>query len=280
MIPSAKLFRLLSPVALLLCLSAPARLSAETIRVGGTGGGMRTMQIMIEAFKKSRPDSDLIIIPGLGSRGGKRALLAGAIDIAVSADPLRDEETSQGALGFAYGRTPFVFATSKKTTAQGLTLQEVIQIYDGKKDKWPDRSRLRLILRPEGDSDNNVLRSISPAMAEAVKNALSRSGMMMAVTDQDSADAIETVFGGLGTSTLALILSEKRPIKPVAIDGVVPGVAAIANGLYPYFKILYLITMPKASKRAQEFMAFVRSPAGRLILGELGHWVPEPKAKQ
>lgn len=250
---------------------------ADTMKIGGTGGAMGTIKALTEAFKKSHSGDEVILIPGLGSGGARRALLGGAIEIAVTSKPGKKLEKLEGAMATVYGRTPFVFATSIKNPASSLTTQELVDIWNGKRITWPDGRRLRLILRPESDSDTDVLKSISPTMAEAVKNALSRQGMRMAVTDGDSADAMESIQGALGTSTLALIFSEKRALKALVLDGVTPSPKAIADGSYPYFKSMYVVTRPSPSGLAQQFVSFVFSAQGRSILEQIGYWVAETK---
>jgi len=93
------------------------------------------------------------------------------------------------------------------------------------------------------------------------------------VTDQDTASSIEKVPGALGPSTLALMLSEERALKALTLDGVVPSAENIANGRYPLFKQLLIVTGPKTPPEAQAFVSFVRSGAGREILAQTGHWV-------
>lgn len=262
--------------AMLICF-IPTGLSADTIRVGGTGAAMGTMKVLAHAFQQSHPNANVQIILGLGSGGAKRALLEGALDIAVTAKAGKKAENVPGAVAIEYGRTPFVFATSKSNRVSGLTMEQIVKIYGGETTTWPDGKRLRLILRPESDSDTDILKSISPAMAHAVKSALSRAGMKIAVTDQDSADAIETVSGALGTSTLALILSEKRSLRTLAVDQVMPTPKTVADGSYRYFKSFYAITRRDASESARKFVAFMVSPQGREILDQLGHWAIEEK---
>lgn len=253
---------------------------AETIKIGGTGAAISTMQVLTEAFKKLHPDAKIVIVPGLGSGGGRKALLGGAIDIAVTSKAGEGVEKLEGAVAVLYGRSPFVFATSKKNPISGLTTKDIVEIWSGKKTTWPDGTRLRLILRPETDSDTDVLKSVSPAMAEAVKAALSREGMRIAITDSDSADAIETTPGALGSSTLALVISERRHLKALSINSVAPSPKTIADGTYPYVKSMYLLTRAKPSQAAQEFVSFVGSTRGRELLGQLGHWVVEAKLSQ
>ncbi len=250
---------------------------AETVKIGGTGAALGTMRVLAEAFKKLHPDTKVVIVPGLGSSGGRKALLGGVIDMAVTSKGGKGEEKLDGAIAVLYGRTPFVFATSTKNPASAMTTQEIVEIWNGKITAWPNGQRLRLILRPEADSDTEVLKTLSPAMEQAVKSALSRRGMRMAITDGDSADAIETVQGALGTSSLALMVSEKRSLKALALNGVTPSTKTIADGTYPYVKSMYLLTGSRPSQATQEFVSFVRSGRGREILGQLGHWLVEGK---
>lgn len=256
-------------------LGAPVQ--AESVKIGGTGVAMATMRILGEAYQKSHPDIKIVIVPGLGSGGGRKALLGGALDIGVTSRARNSVEKLEGATAVLYGRTPFVFATSKENPASALTTEQIVDIWSGKITTWPNGQRLRLILRPATDSDTDVLKGLSSAMAEAVKSALAREGMQMAITDGDSADAIENIQGALGTSTLALIISEKRSLKALSINGVAPSPKTIADGTYPYLKSLYLLTGPKPSQATQEFVSFVRSARGRKIIGQLGHWVVEGK---
>jgi phosphate transport system substrate-binding protein len=266
-------FRVLLLVAVMALWSLPA-LAAEapTIKIGGTGAGLGAMKLLAESFKQSHPQVRVIIVPGLGSGGGRRALLEGAIDIAVTSKAGTDAEKLEGAAAMLLGRTPFVFATSKKNATSGFTTRELVDIWNGKTTTWADGSRLRLVLRPESDSDTEVLKRISPAMEQAVKNALSREGMKIAMTDGESADAIEAIRGALGTSTLGLIMSEKRSLKTLSLGGVAASSKTIADGSYPYLKSLYVLTGNKPSGATEEFTAFVRSKAGQQILTQTGFW--------
>lgn len=247
----------------------------DAIRVGGTGSATRLLQVLGDAFSKSpSPGGNVVVVPGLGSRGGQKALLAGVIDIAVSASPLDAPERNQGLVATELARTPLVFATSTKNPVSNLRLEDVINMYGGKTVTWPDGSRVRLILRPENDSDTITLKKISPAMEQAVNHAHARPGLSLAASDQDSADALETIPGAIGTSTLLLMTTEQRSLKALPINGIRPTPQTIADASYPYFKTLYLITRQAPAAPAQRFMSFVASPPGRETLARLGCWVP------
>lgn len=249
---------------------------ADSIKIGGTGTGLGAMKLLVREFNKSRPDAQLVVTPSLGSTGAIRAVLAGAVDIGISARPVTAEESRQGASARAYARTPFVIATGAKNDSAGLTLDELVQIYSGKVTRWPDGSPIRLVVRPDSDTDTVALRTFSAAMSGAVTAALARKGLRMADTDQDNADALEKLPGSLGTTTLTQIMAESRAIRPLALDGVAPTLQSLAEGRYRHFKTLHLVTGRNPSPLARDFVAYIRSPAGQAVLAGSGNLaIPE-----
>ena len=277
MIALNNLTRYLSIGAVLVVLTTGLS-DAESIRIGGTGGALGTMRLLGQAFKKQQPSVAVVVVPGLGSGGGRRALMGGALDIAVTALPLAGVEKLAGARAALLGGTPFVMAVAAKNSVVNLTLQDIAGIYSGKLTAWPNGERLRLILRPESDSDTELLKALSAEVERAVKSAFAREGMKIAITDEECADAIQTTPGAVGSSTQALIISEKRDLKALSINGVAPNVKTLGDGSYPWFKSFYLLTRAESSPASKLFVEFASSPQGRKILFSLGHWLPETKA--
>jgi len=255
-------------------LSVPAAFAAETIRIGGTGSALGTMRALGEAFRKQYSNIEVVVVPGLGSGGGRKALMGGALEIAVTARPWKIAEKLHGAVARLYGWSPFVMAVAAKNPAANLTIQDILDIYGGKKTSWPDGQRLRLILRPLTDSDTEMLLNIGPDMEQAVRSAHQREGMKIAITDEESAEATQSTPGAVGTSTVALIVSERRPLKALSIKGVVPSVKSIADGSYPWFKSFYLVTKADSSPSSRSFVEFVLSARGRQLLSTLGYGLP------
>jgi phosphate transport system substrate-binding protein len=97
--------------------------------------------------------------------------------------------------------------------------------------------------------------------------------MVIAVTDQEAAEEAERLPGSLAVNTLALVLSERRKVTVIAVDGAVPSVQALATGSYPYFKRLVIVTRGAPSGTLLQFIEFLRSPKGRAILEANGHFV-------
>jgi phosphate transport system substrate-binding protein len=246
---------------------------AETLKLAGTGSGLGTMKVLAEAYKKHSPAFNLVILPNLGSGGGMKALTVGAIDIAVISRPIKSEESALGLVGIEYGRTPFVLATNLAGISS-LSLAQTAEILGGKVTQWPDGTPIRLVLRPKSDIDTELLGAWSPQVGAALKVAHAREGMVVAPTDQDSASQIERLHGAIGTSTLALIMSEGRKIHALPLEGVAPSAKSISDKSYPHYKSMILVTKTKHSDIADKFVQFALSAEGRAILQKLGHWIP------
>lgn len=255
-----------------LIFHAPAT-AEEILKIGGVGSALGTMRLLSEAFERSHPGIKISELPSLGSTGGIKAVLSGAIDIALSGRPLKDDERQQGAVEIGYAKSPFVFVTDKKNPVSGLSTRELIEIYEGKKQTWTDGTRIRLVLRPASDVDTGIIQKISSEMNQAVNNALSRPGMIMAITNQESNALVEKTPGSLGVSTLTQVISEHSSLKILSFDGVAPGVKNLTQGSYPLVKRFFIVTKPKPSALVQKFIDFVRSPEGRKILEQTGNAV-------
>jgi len=254
-------------------MSAP--LAAETIKVGGTGGSLGTIRLLAEAFKKDNPKHEVVVVPGLGSGGGRKALMGGALDLTISSRPGKGMEKIDGATARLFGRTPFVFAVSPKNSMDNLSIQEIIDIYAGKKVTWASGERLRLILRPLTDSDSEMLFGIGADMEQALKAAHKRDGMSIGITDEESANLIETTPGAIGSSTTVLIQSERRKLKALSVKGIAPSAKTIADGSYPWFKGFFVVNKPDVSPAARAFADFVVSPRAQPIIAKVGYWLPE-----
>jgi phosphate transport system substrate-binding protein len=249
--------------------SAPAR--GETIRISGTGGSMETMKLLAAAFRKDHPNVRIVHLPNVGSSAAIKAVLAGALDVGVTSRPLTADEERRGAVQHQFAVTPLVLATGTGTRASGITAGKLAEIYAGSVTTWPDGSPIRLVLRPEADSDTLTLRSLSHDMDRALKAALSNKRMPVAITDQDSADMLERVPGALGTVTLAQVFTEKRAVNVLSLNGVAPTLESLRDGSYPLSKTLYLVTRGVPSFHAGLLVDYTRSAAGRAILSKAGH---------
>jgi phosphate transport system substrate-binding protein len=248
--------------------------AADTLRIGGTGAALGTMRLLGEAFRKTHPHAEVEVLPSLGSPGGIRAVLAGAIAVAVSSRPLKLEELSAGARQKQIGATPFVFAVAASTKVAALSSTELVEIYAGAKTRWPDGTPLRLVLRPRSGSESELLYGMSAEMKAAHLLAETRPGLLTTATDQENADALEKIPGALGVITFAQLVSEKRSLRALPIDGVAPSPEALRQGRYLVSVPLYLVTSGRSSPLARAFVDFARSGTGAAVLARNGYLLP------
>jgi phosphate transport system substrate-binding protein len=243
---------------------------AKTVRIGGTGFGLGIMKIFAGQFEKSHPGAKIEVIPSLGSSGGIKALLNGVLDIAVSGRPLVGPELGKGIDTKELAKSPFIFIANKNVAKAGVTEQELKNIFSGETLAWPDGSRIRLVLRPERDIVTKMVKRISLGMNQAVTLAMSREGLIHAITDQESVEIVESIPGALASSTLIQVYSEKRQVKILAFNGAIPSAKTFDDGSYPLSLSLYLVVPHKVQGTAQKFIEFIYTEEGRNILMKNG----------
>lgn len=257
-------------VASLANAADPARM--ETLTVGGTGSAMPLVGQFAQAYGSLEPNVKVRVVdPPLGSNGAIRAVLAGAVDLAVLGKPLTEAEKAQGCQDWELGRTPFLVVTERKLPLPGFTVEQLAAIYSGKMTTWSDGSPIRLVVRNLFESDTLILRKMSPDMDRAVDVALARPGMLVAANDLENIDLLERTPDSLGTSNLALVQAQNRKLNALPIDGKEPTLAAMRQGTYPYSKSIYLARGPKLSPVAQGFLEFILSASGKEILDRAGY---------
>lgn len=266
-------FRPFSLFLLLFCVSSVnnANGANETLKIGGTGSALGGMNLLAEAFKVQNPDVNVIVLPSLGSGGGIKALKAGAIDLALSARPLKEKEKTPEINAIPYSSTAVVFAGTLKIATQNLSTQRVLDIYSTGNSAPLNGQRVRLVLRPEKETDNTLLLKYIPGMDKALLKARSIPGIPIAITDQDTATELESLKNSLGTIALSLIRSEKRSVTVFSLNGVPPNPETIRSGAYPMMKTFYLVTKSDISPIAGHFIAFLKSAEGLRILNGNGH---------
>jgi phosphate transport system substrate-binding protein len=238
----------------------------ETVRIGGTGAGVALARQLAAAFELQHPGYAVQIAAGLGSTGGIAAVAAGALDIGVSSRPLRPDEMTPDIMQWRFARTPMVLAANRSAAVSSLTMSDVLRIYRGEMTNWPNGERVRLVLRPASYNEIALITGLSPDLRDAMQAALRRTGMLMAMTDQENADLLRSTPGAVGFTSLAQIFTDRAQFKALAVDGVRPLGSRSVNSGYPYMKDLYLAAPRRPSPAAARFLSFLRSRAGERVL--------------
>lgn len=259
---------LAAKLALALSLWTQPVTAAEVLRVGGTGGATALLEQLGRPFTQ-QTGITVQVIRSLGSGGGINAAADGVLDLAVSGRPLSAAELARGLVTIATMRTPYVFATSHRAPP-AMTGSDVVGVYSSAKAIWPDGSRVKLILRPRAEGDNQVLIGLFPGMDAALNQARQYSDVPVAATDQDNADFAEKLPGSLIGTTYTQVLLERRNLRFITIDGVHPTIEAFESGAYRHTKIFHILHPRQASPAAKRFVEFLQSEEGLRMLRAAG----------
>tara|TARA_R110001583_G_scaffold51161_11_gene159770 strand:+ start:2083 stop:2907 length:825 start_codon:yes stop_codon:yes gene_type:complete len=242
------------------------------LTIGGTGNALGTMHIMADAYQLKHPDVTIKVLPSIGSSGAIKAMAKGKIDIGLSARPLKEKESVSGAISVEYARTPTVIAMSNRSPKTDISTDELVNIYLGKMTKWENGDFIRPVTRQAQDGNTIQLQQLSPALKDAMEKIDKHSKFLFASTDQEAVDLIEEAQGSFGVTTLALILSEKRPIHALKLNGISPTSEACISGEYPIIKRFYFILPQQLPSHVKDFLDFVKSEQGKAILENNGSY--------
>jgi len=174
----------------LLACAGTTVLHAETVLVGGTGSALESIRQLGAAYAKQNKEFQIKVLPSLGSSGALKGLAERSVDIGLIARPLKDAEKSQGIQATRLTQTPVILVTSKRGE-KSITGAQLEDYYAARNKRWADSSVVRLVLRPLSETDNQLIATVTPGMKAALESAASRDGLTTALTDQDSADALE-----------------------------------------------------------------------------------------
>ena len=116
----------------------------------------------------------------------------------------------------------------------------------------------------------SVIRGIAPELDAAIAKAFERPGMLVAMTDRENLDILQSTPGAVGFTSLTQVMVRRPALKIIDIDGVSPLASATVNRDYPYLKHLYLVVPSQPSPGALRFLEFIRTREGQRILQASG----------
>ena len=263
---------LLICISVLLTIFCSSSAYSAQIIIGGTGNAIGTMRLLAQAYQRSHPQIEIIVLPSIGSSGGIKAVPNGHIDIGLSARVLKKSESETGIIAIEYARSPTVIVVSNNTNVKAITVPQLVGIYNGTIKKWPDGSVIRPVIRQSGDDNTKQIKALSADLKSAVEIAEKRQGMLFAATDQETVEKIEKTPGSFGVTSLALLLSEKRNLRPLTLNGINPSIESSIEGDYPMIKRFFFVLPVQPSAKVNAFLHFISSAEATTILKQNGNY--------
>jgi len=237
----------------------------------GSGSNLAITRVLAEAFGRVHPEIRIEVPASLGSTGGILAAVDGAIAVALVSRPLREQEKGLGLTVVPYARTAVVIGAHPSVADDGISLEDLVQIYKGTKSRWKDGREIIVLTREPGDSSIEVLERTIPGFKEAHTESHRARRWFTFYTDQEMGRALAKTPHAIGVSELGAITVERLPIKALRVNGVFPTPETVASGGYPLVKTLAFVfrkeTLPTG---ARAFLDFVRSKQGERLLRSSG----------
>lgn len=255
---------------LMMATLMPHSLRADTINIGGSGGGLVLFDILGASFAKHDPSGRIEIIPSLGSAGGISAVAAGVIDVAISWRKLNAKETLLPVMEAEILETPYVFDTTHPKIGT-IRTDDLPKIHSGDVAAWPDGSPLRLILRPKSDANSIYVTKNIPGMPEAFEKVLRRRDIPSAAPDTDNialADKIDGVLAGM--SLLQLRSSDHSRLRALALNEIQPSISSMRDGSYPYVLQMHLMVSRTPSPLVERFLKYLKGSEAESIINQFG----------
>jgi phosphate transport system substrate-binding protein len=249
--------------------SLPAA-AATTLVIKGSTTVLPVAQVALEAYMKSHPGVN-ISLSGGGSGEGIKALIDRSTDIANSSREIKEKETASAK---AKGVSPMehvvaidaiVPIVNPRNKVNGLTLDQLSQIYQGKITNWKEVGGDNIpIVVVSRDSSSGTYESWGHLVLNGAK--VTPKAQLQA----SSGAVVQTVsknryaIGYIGLGYL------NRSVKGVSVNGIQASVQTVLAKTYPIARPLYMYTDGQPKGEAAGFIRFVLSPAGQKLVEKEG----------
>jgi phosphate transport system substrate-binding protein len=264
--------KIISVAACMLVLGAGTAAAEDPVLIGGSGGAIPVTVEIVKAYQAKHPSARIEVnTRSMGSSGGIKAAEAGKVGIALTTRALKAEENPQGTLvQRIFGRLPVLFGVHPSQTVNGLTQQQVCDIYGGKIRSWKEiggaDGRILVLTRNEDDSSKSAVRQ----QMRCFKDLKEVSEAIVMTSDQAMGEGIAKHPATIGISNLGTATDMQGRFKILALDGVAPSVETVSAGKYPVFAEFGVVIAKQPTAAVKSVVDFMSGPEGRRILNKHG----------
>ena len=243
--------------------SAPEATELERVRVSGSGTCIPLLHLLTDNYP-----TDVVewrYLPGLHSGGGITGVENGELEIGAVSRELSDEEAALGLVYTPLSNDGIVIAVHPSVTIDGLTTQQVKEVYAGTYSNWselggPDLP-ITILDRNEDESAKIIMRKyvFGPDLVMAPQS-------VSLYYESDMIDGVQSTAGAIGYFSLGYSISRDIPVTHLALDGVDATVENVESGTYPVVRPLGVVTSPEASADIRAFLEWATSEEARGLL--------------
>jgi len=235
-----------------------------------------------ENYKEVDP-SVSVAVSGGGSGTGIAGLINGTVDIANASRLMKPEEIEAAQANgiepveHVIARDAIAVVVHPSNPVDRLTLQQISDIYSGRVAKWSEvggEDRPIVLLSRESNSGTHVY-FLEEVVRLGDKNSdvlFSPDTLLMPSSEGISAEVRQNP-NAIGYDGLGYVTADQKTLAVAAEPGgiyVKPSIETVNGGTYPIARDLYMYTAGEPQGLIAEYLAWIRSPEGQTIVGELG----------
>ncbi|WP_274307744.1 PstS family phosphate ABC transporter substrate-binding protein [Solibacillus daqui] len=207
-------------------------------------------------------------------------LIDGQVDLIFALAPSEQQINYAKVMGVELKLTPigkeaFVFFVNAKNNIDGLTLDQIKDVYAGTITNWSEvggkDEDIRAFQRPQDSGSQTALQNLmgdKPIMEAPTENiAQGMGGIIEEVSKyRNYKNAIGYTFRYYSNEMV-----KNDEIKLLEVDGVAPTVEMIRSEAYPITNEFYIVTTQNSNPQVQQIIDWVTSTEGQLLLEKAGY---------
>jgi phosphate transport system substrate-binding protein len=235
-----------------------------------------------EAYQELRPDVRIAVTGG-GSGTGIAGLINGTVNIANASRQMKptERETAEAnritPVEHIIASDAIAVVVHPSNPVDQLTLQQLAAIFSGRITNWLEvggEDRPIVLLSRESNSGTHVyfLEEVVRLGDKDAATLFSPDTLLMPSSEGISAEVRQNP-NAIGYDGLGYVTPDQKTIAVAADpDGlyVQPSIDTVNRGTYPISRDLYMYTAGEPEGTIAEYLAWIRSPEGQVIVGELG----------
>jgi phosphate transport system substrate-binding protein len=231
-----------------------------------------------EQYQKENPTVS-ILVSGGGSGTGIASLINGTVDIANASRKIKAEEIAEAKkngndpVEFVVARDAIAVIVHPQNPITKLTKQQISDIYSGKYTNWSqlggeDRPIVRVSRETNSGTHVYFLEQVL-RLGEKDNKTLFATDTLLLPSSQGITSEVSLNPNAIGYDGLGYVTPEVKVIA-VANDElsayVLPSAETVNAGEYPIARDLYVYTDGQPTPLIQQYLDWIRSPAGQEIV--------------
>jgi phosphate transport system substrate-binding protein len=231
-----------------------------------------------EQYQKDHPEVS-ILVSGGGSGTGIASLINGTVDIANASRKIKPEEMDEAVkngkepVEFVVARDAIAVIVNPENPIDQLTKQQISDIYSGKFTNWSqlggeDRPIVRVSRETNSGTHVYFLEQVL-RLGDKENKTMFAATTLLLPSSQGITSEVKQNPNAIGYDGLGYVTSDVKVVA-VAEDSqspyVLPSADTVNRGEYPIARDLYMYTDGQPDAVIQQYIDWIRSPAGQAIV--------------